>query len=265
MQSAQLGMAATSLSPWERSAEAEAERLEREAEDGWQRWTPPHLDDWLVDDCTEADVAALWRLLVLAVDDETGEERAYGEEEAAACARVVAVVRRGPQHRPDSPIREELMQMCLPGVAATWRQLLAWSCAPSRSTATTSGRRDKARAVLLGAVGAAPASGFARWAFFVCAMAIAHARMQQGAGQDDAAEAATPAARAEDWARRLGGTAPSIDGRTTPPWRRPVPESAEDGADGADDEPVDDSPDLDQYYCDRCVVGTISDRRGARP
>ena len=59
MQSAQLGMAATSLSPWERSAEAEAERLEREAEDGWQRWTPLHLDDWLVDDCTEADVANL--------------------------------------------------------------------------------------------------------------------------------------------------------------------------------------------------------------
>ena len=97
MQSAQLGMAATSLSPWERSAEAEAERLEREAEDGWQRWS--HLDDWLVDDCTEADVAALWRLLVLAVDDDTGEERAYGEEEAAACARVVAVVRRGERSR----------------------------------------------------------------------------------------------------------------------------------------------------------------------
>ena len=59
MQSAQLGMAATSLSPWERSAEAEAERLEREAEDGWQRWRPPHLDVWLVDDFTEADVANL--------------------------------------------------------------------------------------------------------------------------------------------------------------------------------------------------------------
>ena len=37
MQSAQLGMAATSLSPWERSAEAEAELLQMEAEDGWQR------------------------------------------------------------------------------------------------------------------------------------------------------------------------------------------------------------------------------------
>ena len=47
-------------------------------------WRPPHLDDWLVEDCTEADVVALWRLLVLAVDDETGEERACGEEEAAA-------------------------------------------------------------------------------------------------------------------------------------------------------------------------------------
>ena len=42
MQSAQLGMAATSLSPWERSAEAEAERLEREAEDGWLVHATPH-------------------------------------------------------------------------------------------------------------------------------------------------------------------------------------------------------------------------------
>ena len=83
-QGAQLGMAATSLSPWATSAEQEAELLEMEGEDGWQRWMPLSFHAWLHDDSTEADMEALWRLLVLAVDDETGEERAYGEEEAAA-------------------------------------------------------------------------------------------------------------------------------------------------------------------------------------